>query len=59
MIPIQLRHFITNIIDGIYSDEQYLGINVNPQLSRKAAVDVIQYVANMRNLDTNFRKTVM
>ena len=55
----QLNSFITNILDGIYSTQQFLGVNVNSELSRDSAGNIVKFVTNMKNIDNDFRQTVM
>lgn len=55
----QLNAFITNILDDIYSTQQFLGVTVNPELSRDSAGNIVKFVTNMKNIDNDFRQMVM
>lgn len=54
-----LKAFITSILDEIYATQQFLGIQVNPEISRDAASNIVKYVSNMKNVDNDFRQTVL
>lgn len=55
----QLNAFITNILDDIYSTQQFLGVTVNPELTRDSAGNIVKFVTNMKNIDNDFRQMVM
>lgn len=55
----QLNTFITNILDDIYATQQFLGVTVNPELTRDSAGNIVKFVTNMQNIDNDFRQTVM
>ena len=55
----QLNAFVTNILDDIYSTQQFLGVTVNPELSRDSAGNIVKFVTNMKNIDNDFRQMVM
>lgn len=55
----QLNTFITNILDDIYATQQFLGVTVNPELTRDSAGNIVKFVTNMQNIDNDFRQIVM
>ena len=55
----QKKNFITNILDDIYATNQFLGITINPELSRNSASNIVKYVSNMKNIDKDFRELVI
>lgn len=55
----QLNAFVTNILDDIYATQQFLGVTVNPELSRDSAGNIVKFVTNMKNIDNDFRQAVM
>lgn len=54
-----LKNFITNILDDIYTTQQFLGVTINSELSKDSAGNIVKFVTNMRNIDSDFRQMVM
>lgn len=54
-----LKAFITGLLDDIYSTQQFLGIQVNPEISSNTAGNIVKYVSNMKNVDNDFRQSVL
>lgn len=55
----EFKAFVTGILDDIYAAQQYVGIEVNPTLTSEAAGNIVTYVTNMKNIDWDFKRTVL
>lgn len=54
-----VNDFMTDILDGIYSSQQFIGVKFNPEFDKNTAVTLFQTVCNMKSLDSRFRKLVI
>ena len=55
----EFKTFVTGILDDIYAAQQYIGIEVNSTLTSGAAANIVKYVTNMKNIDWDFKRTVL
>ena len=55
----KLKKFITGILNDIYAAQQHVEVKVNPTLTVGAASNIVKYVTNMKNIEWNFKETVL